>query len=149
MEASEKDTSEVFSGTEETILWKGTPSQWINFMAFISCILIITIPFVFWIWLKTRNRKFEITNERIIETNGVFSRKTSELELYRVKDLQLEEPFFLRLVKLSNIQMLTSDRTNPVYSIPGIPNGVVLKEKLRKAIEHRRDVKRVRETDFE
>jgi len=134
---------------EEKIIWKGTPSQWINFGAFISCIFIIPIPFVFWKWLKTKFWIFEITNERIIETTGVLSKTTNELELYRVKDIKLDQPIFLRFVKLSNIKMITSDRTNPIILIPAIPHGRELKEQLRKAIETRRDKKRVRETDFE
>ena len=84
---------------EEALIWKGSPSQWTNFGLFVSCILILPIPFAFWQYLKTKNRVFTITDERIIETTGVFSKSTDELELYRVKDLKWEQPFFLRLVE--------------------------------------------------
>jgi uncharacterized membrane protein YdbT with pleckstrin-like domain len=134
---------------EERIIWKGSPSQWMNFWDFVSCILILPIPFVFWKYLKTKNRIFTITNERVIERNGVFSKVTDEVELYRVKDLKLEQPFLLRLVKLSNIVMNTSDRTHSILLIPAISNGEEIREQLRKAIEERRDLKGVKETDFE
>ncbi|NQY09727.1 MAG: PH domain-containing protein [Flavobacteriales bacterium] len=134
---------------EEKVIWQGSPSQWMNFAAFVSCILIIPIPFVFWKWLKTKFWKFEITNERLTETTGVLSKSTDELELYRVKDIKLDQPFLLRLVGLSNIRMATSDRTHPVVLIPAISGGKELREQLRKAVEDRRDKKKVRETDFE
>lgn len=134
---------------EEELIWKGSPSQWTNFGLFVSCIFILPIPFAIWQYLKTKNRVFTITNERVIETSGVFSKTTDELELYRVKDLKLEQPFFLRLVKLSNIRMNTSDKTHAVVLIPAIVKGHDVKEQLRKVIEIRRDLKGVRETDFE
>jgi uncharacterized membrane protein YdbT with pleckstrin-like domain len=134
---------------EEKTIWKGNPSQWINFGAFVSCIFVITIPFVIWKWLKTKHWLFEITNEQIIETTGVFTKTINELELYLVKDLQLEQPFLLRFMKLSNIKMNTSDKSHPIFLIPAIPNGNEIKEQLRTAIEERRDLKGVKETDFE
>ncbi len=41
----------------------------------------------------------------------------NELELYRVKDIVLNEPFLLRLVGLSNIVLVTSDRSTPVFVV--------------------------------
>jgi len=55
----------------------------------------------------------------------------------------------LRLVGLSNIILATSDRTHSIARIPAISNGEELREKLRVAVDARRDKKRVRETDFE
>ena len=44
---------------------------------------------------------------------------------------------------------VTSDRTTPVFVIPGLRNGKHLKEKLRLAVEECRDVKGVVERDYE
>tara|TARA_B110000003_G_scaffold256242_1_gene273652 strand:+ start:299 stop:616 length:318 start_codon:yes stop_codon:yes gene_type:complete len=102
-----------------------------------------------WRFLTIRTWKITITNQRIIEEKGVLSKTTNELELFRVKDLKLDQPFFLRLVGLSNIILLTSDRTNKRYVIEGVDNGKDLREKLRVSVEKRRDEKKVREVDFE
>jgi hypothetical protein len=45
--------------------------------------------------------------------------------------------------------MVTSDRTTPVFVIAGVRNGKHLKEKLRLAVEERRDAKGVVERDYE
>ena len=79
----------------------------------------------------------------------MLTKNTHELELYRVKDIVLNEPFLLRLVGLSHIVMLTRDRTTPVFVIPRLRNGKHLKEKLRLAVEERRDAKGVVERDYE
>lgn len=137
----------------EKNLWKGSPSQWTNFgtyvLCFLTCWLVIPIFIALWRFFFVKLWKFEITDQRIIEEKGVLSKKTDELELYRVKDIRLEQPFFLRIVGLSNIIMVTSDKTNPIVKIPAIPNGKQLREELRKAVDIRRDIKGVRERDFE
>jgi membrane protein YdbS with pleckstrin-like domain len=155
--------------TEQEI-WDGTPSQWTNFKAFVfGVILVIAIIMVsivaknfaisllallpiirmIWKYLLVNTWRIEITNQRIIESKGVFSKSTDELELYRVKDIRLDQPFWLRIVGLSNIYLVTSDRTDSLMDIPAIRNGKDLRENLRNAIEKRRDKKRVREIDFE
>ena len=44
---------------------------------------------------------------------------------------------------------MTNHRITPVFVIPGVRNGKHLKEKLRLAIEERRDAKGVVERDYE
>ena len=138
---------------EETI-WEGNPSHWTSFpFYFISFLFIpllgIGLIMGIWRYLTIRTWKIKITNQRIIEEKGVLSKTTNELELFRVKDLKLDQPFFLRLVGLSNIILMTSDRTNKRYLIEGVDNGKEIREKLRVSVEKRRDEKKVREVDFE
>ena len=138
---------------EEKEIWNGSPSQWTNFgtyaMCIIFCLLIFPIFIALWRFLVVKTWKIKITNQRLIEKKGVLSKTTEELELYRVKDIRLDQPFFYRLVGLSNVILVTSDRTNPIVTIPAVTDGKNLKEKLRTAVDIRRDKKGVRETDFE
>jgi membrane protein YdbS with pleckstrin-like domain len=138
---------------EEKQIWKGSPSQWTNFGTYVLCILfcwlIIPIFIALWRFLVVKTWKIEVTNHRLIEEKGVLSKTTDELELYRVKDIRLDQPFFLRLVGLSNIILATSDRSHSIVKIPAIPGGRNLREQLRIAVDARRDKKGVRETDFE
>jgi uncharacterized membrane protein YdbT with pleckstrin-like domain len=139
---------------EEKVIWKGRPSQWTNFgtyvLCFLFCWLVIPIFIALWRFLIVKTWKIEITDQRLVEEKGVLSKKTDELELFRVKDIRLDQPFLLRLVgRLSNIILVTSDKTNSIVRIPAIKDGKDIREKLRVAIDERRDKKRVRETDFE
>jgi uncharacterized membrane protein YdbT with pleckstrin-like domain len=93
--------------------------------------------------------KYEISTERIKITTGIFSKRTNALELYRVKDYSLKEPFFYRLFRLGNIHIVTSDQSTPVLELRAIPQARTLMDELRKHVELRRDLKRVREVDFD
>ena len=138
---------------DEKLLWTGTPSQWVNFPYYLLCIP-LTLAFgaglllALYIYLFNRHNKLEITNQRVIEHRGILSRYTDELELYRVKDLKHDQPFFLRIMGLSNVILTTTDHSNPLLKIKGVKNGKELKEQLRIAVDQRRDIKGVREVDF-
>jgi len=138
----------------EKDIWSGAPSQWISFGFYLICIPLV---FVFglgllmalWRYLTIRTWSIRVTNQRIIDEQGVLSKTTEELELFRVKDITLHQPFWLRLVGLSNIHLQTSDRSNPLYILPGIKNGKELREELRTIVETRRTDKGVVERDFD
>ena len=132
----------------ETLIWDGHPSQWTNFPIFLLCILIVPIPFAFWRWLQTRCFEYRITTERVVIKRGVFTKRTDELELYRVKDTSLIEPFWLRLVSLGHIDLTTSDRSTPLVRIAAVPQASRLREELRQHVERMRALRGVRETDL-
>jgi uncharacterized membrane protein YdbT with pleckstrin-like domain len=93
--------------------------------------------------------KYEISSERIKITTGIFSKQTNAMELYRVKDYTLNEPFFYRLFHLGTITILTSDHSTPQIIMKAIPAARQLMDELRKHVELRRDLKKVREVDFD
>jgi uncharacterized membrane protein YdbT with pleckstrin-like domain len=99
--------------------------------------------------IMVKSLRYEITSERIKVSSGIFARKTSALELYRVKDYTLEAPFFYRLFHLGNIYLTTSDHSTPLLSLKAIPNAQKLMDDIRTQVEQRRDLKGVREVDFD
>jgi uncharacterized membrane protein YdbT with pleckstrin-like domain len=100
-------------------------------------------------WLDVRCLRYEITSERIRVSSGILSKRTTALELYRVKDYTLEAPFLYRLFRLGHIRLQTSDRSNPEMLLRAIPNARKLTDVIRLHVEKRRDQKRVREVDFD
>jgi membrane protein YdbS with pleckstrin-like domain len=161
---------------EEKKIWNGSPSQWMGIKSYIVWLIIpismsiLSIFFLtdiiyisyfvyaylfigllksFWIFLNIRFNKIKVSNQRLIEENGIFSKITNELELFRVKDIVFEQPFLMRLVGLSIITLITSDKTSPQVSMTGIKGGKSLKEDLRKIVEIERERKKVYERDFE
>jgi hypothetical protein len=71
------------------------------------------------------------------------------MELYRVKDTTLHEPFLLRLVRRANIEVVSSDKSTPDMTIPAVKDAEALRQKIRMNVEQMRIVRRVRELDFE
>ena len=131
--------------TEETLVWRGTPSQWTNFGAYFFCLLLgaavvggymlikppeplilagLALPLLWMlcVWIGTGCHRYEITSERVKITTGLLSRRTQELELYRVRDYSVVEPFWLRLVGCGNIVLATADRTTPHVVLHAVPH---------------------------
>ncbi len=137
---------------EETV-WRGTSSQWKNVGTYILCglfcWLIVPIFIALARYLQTKCKIYELTTERLKITQGVFSKVTDTLELYRVKDLETRQPFLYRLAGVENIQLNTSDQSTPFVFIEAIPSEVGLADKLRNQVEIIRQLKRVREIDIE
>jgi len=153
---------------EETTLWKGSPSQWLNLwpftiaLAVIAGILIVAAGFqlalvglvlplgwMIWKFLSVRTQVFELTNQRLRTTHGIINQVIDEIELYRVKDIQMNRTWWMRLTGLASISLETSDRGMPSLVIPAVRSGVELREQLRIQVELMRDQKRVREMDFD
>ena len=100
-------------------------------------------------YLQTKSRTYELTSERIKTTQGVFSKVTETLELYRVKDLETRQPFLYRLAGVENVQLNTSDASTPVVVVEAVPSNVHLADKIRNQVETVRTLKGVREIDME
>lgn len=137
--------------TREQEVWSGRPSQLTNITTFIVCVLFfwLVIPLLMgaWAWLQTRYKRFELTNERLRIRAGVLNKSVDVLELYRVKDLHISQPFLLRLFGLGNVVLITSDKTHPRITINAIANSEQLADTLREHIEAMRIARGVREFD--
>ncbi|HEY2625511.1 MAG TPA: PH domain-containing protein [Candidatus Udaeobacter sp.] len=118
---------------EETV-WRGTSSQWKNFGVYILCALfcwlIVPIFIALARYLQTKNKVYELTTERLKITEGVFSKVTDTLELYRVKDLETRQPFLYRTFGVENVQLNTSDASSPFIFIDAIPCTIGLGDKF-------------------
>jgi len=114
-------------------------------------IVLMILPLIFILvrWMKTHFIQYEFSSERIRITTGIFSRNTSLVELYRVKDYILEEPFWFRVFKLGNIILDSSDPSTPKLIFRAIPGAKSLLDEIRKQVEARRDLKRVRQVDYD
>lgn len=137
----------------EEIVWRGPSSQWKNFGMYVLCglfcWLIVPIFIALARYLQTKCKVYELTTERLKITEGVFSKVTETLELYRVKDIETRQPFLYRLVGVENIRINTSDLTTPFVFVEAIPKSVGFADKLRNNVEIIRQQKRVREIDIE
>jgi len=131
------------------ILW-GAASGSLSMLAkFLPLLLVIPIGIMAARYITTRSKVYELTNERLKISEGVFSKTTNTLELYRVKDIQTHQPFISRMVGLENVQLTTSDASSPMVLIDSIPRNVGLSDKVRHQVEAIRQQKGVRELDVD
>lgn len=136
------------SDSPEQTIWKGTPSAALDFWLNLSCLLVLPIPWALWKWIMRRSHVMEITTERLRIKQGIFSKRTDEVELYRVRDITFLQPFALRMCGRGNLQLNTDDATTPVVTLAGIPADQSLRDQVRKAVEACRDRKRTRVSEL-
>ncbi len=135
------------SAAPEAPIWEDTPSQWVNVLPFLSCLLVVPIPWAVYRWLATRCTNYRLTTQRLRFSHGILNRQVDDLELYRVKDITVAQPLLLRMVGLGNLTLVTSDATTPTLPIPAIKDPLHVKDLLRERVEHLRRERGVRELD--
>lgn len=155
---------------EEKLIWKGNPSQVMNFLSFVACtafnliiiamavgtgkmglfgLLLLPSFYAFWKWLELKFIQYEVTTTRVRKRIGLLSIRRDDLELYRVKDITVRQPLTQRLFSVGTIHLQTSDRSTPELVLYGIPKVDEIREQIRNAVEYLRDKKRVREIDVD
>jgi uncharacterized membrane protein YdbT with pleckstrin-like domain len=143
------------------VIYSGTPSQVINIPAFLkggvvmalvgaidlvtrgdfqfqwSLVLVqaaavmigVALPF-----LKTASTEIVIDTGRITWTQGIFSRRTSSLELTRIRHVTVVYPRWQRAFGTGSIVLDTGDGRRPMRRLPGIRHAEELCRKLEAAI---------------
>lgn len=138
---------------QEETLWVGTSSHISKLGTYLLCLLfcwlIVPIFIAVWTALKINSTRYQLTTERLQITEGIFSKRTEQIELYRVKDLTLEHPFIYRIFSKGNILFFTSDHTLQNFSLEAISNADGVMDVVREQVELCRERKRVREIDIE
>ena len=76
----------------------------------------------------------------------VFNFKADYLEIYRIKDYEVNQPFFMRLFSIMHLSISTSDNSHPVFTFEGIEKSD-FPEALRGLVEKARRDNRVYEID--
>jgi uncharacterized membrane protein YdbT with pleckstrin-like domain len=137
----------------EALVWSGSPSQLVNFPVFLVCTLlcwlIVPIFYAVWKWLVVHNIRYELTSERLRVRRGVLNKELDEIELYRVRDYRLEQPFFLRIFSLGNVTVTSTDVSNPIVTLRAVSDSERVRERVRHSVEECRTKKRVRAIDMQ
>ena len=91
--------------------------------------------------LRCLSYRFGTTPEggRLVVRSGVLNRSESQLELMRVRDATLLQPFVLRMFGLSDLRLETDDRSDPVLLLRSLGAGPERLDLLLEAVgEHQR-----------
>jgi len=160
--------------TEEQELWRGHPSQVLNFgiyffwgivlvLALIAALLLgdtkgwgllifgivalVGLVQTFVAYLHLHAIEYVVTTQRVRVVSGIFSKDIQEIELFRVKDTMAYQSFFLRLFSLGTVTVLSGDERHPRLVLSGVPHAVELRERLRQETMTLRQRFGVREVD--
>lgn len=100
------------------------------------------------IWVAITSRHYRLTNQRLFVTRGLIARRTEEVELYRVKDVKVDQGLWERLLDYGAVTIYSTDESAPELVIPNIGSPVDVKEALRTHYRTARRAMGVRTTEF-
>ena len=86
----------------------------------------------------SRSIVFRITTQRIEIERGYLAKRYESLDLFRVKDVVLEQGLIDRMRSVGRLTIYSTDSVAPVLSIGPIAGARPLYEKLRDAVAHSR-----------
>ena len=90
-------------------------------------------------FLYIRNSRYVITPEVIRISRGIFFKRTDQVELFRVKDYIVTQPFLLQLFRLMDVTLKSTDPENPIIWLRGIPESDIIdtiRERVQETRQH-------------
>jgi len=84
--------------------------------------------------LRIRSLKYKITNRLIEREQGIIFRRVDALDLARVKDVQLSQSLFDRMLGIGTIEIYSNDRSDPELLLEAIPQPRPIYENVRDAV---------------
>jgi uncharacterized membrane protein YdbT with pleckstrin-like domain len=99
-----------------------------------SALALASLLMTFLLVLSLRAFRYTITTRYLQREMGLFVKRVDNLDLLRVKDVQLRQGLLDRILGLGRIEVYSSDRTDPMLQMEGVRNPRPVYEKLRDAV---------------
>ena len=118
----------------------------ITYLFLIPPVILIFLPAIY----KTLQIKFtyyRLTTQRLLRTTGILSTVTDEIELHRIRDLEVRKPLHLRVLGLGNILIKSRDLSTPIMKIEAIKKVDPMRDMLRHCVIKRQKDIGWRETE--
>ncbi len=100
------------------------------------------------LWIRVKSCSYRLTTQRLFVRRGWLAKHVNELELYRVKDVAVDQGGLQRLLGYGTITVLSADDTTPEVDLVGISSPTKVKELIRTEYRAARQREGVRPTEF-
>ena len=123
---------------QEDVIWEGRPTwrawagKWIAGWALLP--VLVGAFFLLSVWIRTRSARWKLTSRRIEIESGFFTKRIDTLELWRVRDVELRQSLFDRLVGVSSLFVTAHDPGSPVLEVRGVPGDRSIYDRLMTAV---------------
>jgi uncharacterized membrane protein YdbT with pleckstrin-like domain len=89
--------------------------------------------------LYLRSFQYLVTTEYIRITYGIFFKRIDQAEMFRVRDFIITQSFVLQLFKLMNLTLVSTDHSNQIIYLQGIPESDIvdtIRDRVQEARHH-------------
>jgi membrane protein YdbS with pleckstrin-like domain len=100
------------------------------------------------LWLRVKSCGYRLTTQRLFVRSGWLAKHVDELELYRVKDVTVDQGFVQRLLGYGTITVFSDDESTPETDLIRISRPTTVKEMIRTQYRAARRREGVRPTEF-
>jgi uncharacterized membrane protein YdbT with pleckstrin-like domain len=102
---------------------------------------LLTLIIAFYRFSYIRKVSYLITPEFVRVSQGIFFKRTDQVELFRVKDYIVTQSFLLQVLRLMNLELRSTDPVNPIIWLCGIPHSDlvdIIREHVQEGRQHNR-----------
>lgn len=117
--------------------------NWIPLVPVLPGLLLLLV-----VWARVKSCSYRLTTERLFVRRGWLAKQVNELELYRVKDVVVDQRAVQRLLGFGTITVLADDDSTPAVVLAGVAAPVAVKEMIRNQYRSARQREGVRPTEF-
>jgi membrane protein YdbS with pleckstrin-like domain len=100
------------------------------------------------LWMRLKSCSYRLTTQRLFVRRGWLAKHVNELELYRVKDVVVDQGILQRALGYGTITVLADDDTTPQVHMYGISRPTTIKEMIRTQYRASRQREGVHPTEF-
>lgn len=118
--------------------------KWIAGIAGLALGLILFIV----VLVKRYSLMYRLSTQRLFVYRGLVSRKVEELELFRVRDIDVIQGFWERILGYGRMMVYSTDATTPKFEVVGMAEPLGIKDMIRTNFRNARIRERVRPTEF-
>ena len=100
------------------------------------------------VWIRVKSCSYRLTTQRLFVRRGWLVKHVDELELYRVKDVVVDQGVLQRVLGYGTITVLADDDTTPKVDLARISSPTKVKEMIRTQYRAARQREGVHPTEF-
>ena len=100
------------------------------------------------VWIRVKSCSYRLTTQRLFVRRGWLAIHVDELELYRVKDVVVDQGVLERLLNYGTVTVLSDDETTPETDLVRIARPTEAKEMIRTQYRAARQREGVHPTEF-
>lgn len=136
----------IFLGLAVGVALRAQQFSWPTWVALIP--LALGVILLLLVWIRVNSCSYRLTTQRLIVRRGWLAKHVNELELYRVKDVVVDQGGLQRLLAYGTITVLADDDTTPKVDLVRVSRPTTIKEMIRTQYRAARQREGVRPTEF-